>query len=108
MLQWVCRAIEQDLGDPDLRIGRVGAGQGFTVRYVQKLFEEGGQSFSGYVRRRRLEQCRADLANPMNADVSITSTCFHWSFNDAATFGRAFRKEFGVSPREYRRALATG
>jgi AraC-like DNA-binding protein len=42
----------------------------------------------------------------VNRDVSITETCFRWGFNDSATFSRAFRAEFGVSPREYRRDSA--
>jgi AraC-like DNA-binding protein len=106
LLQRLWQAIELSLDDPGLSLGRIAAAEGLSVRYVQKLFEESGQSFSSYVRRRRLEQCRSDLANPLNANVSITSTCFHWGFNDAATFSRAFRDEFGVSPREYRRTHA--
>jgi AraC-like DNA-binding protein len=106
LLQRVWQAIELSLDDPELSLGRIAAAEGLTVRYVQKLFEESGLSFSSYLRRRRLEQCRSDLANPLNANVSITSTCFHWGFNDAATFSRQFRDEFGVSPREYRRRHA--
>jgi AraC-like DNA-binding protein len=108
VLQRIWRTIEQRLDDPDLSITEVAAAHGLSVRYVQKLFEDSGQNFSRYVRRRRLEQCRADFANPLNRQVSITDTCFRWGFNDSATFSRAFRDEFGVSPREYRRMqLAT-
>ena len=104
VLQRVWQTIEARLDDADLSIARVAALNGLSVRYVQKLFEEGGQNFSRYVRRRRLEQCRADLANPLNRHVPITTTSFRWGFNDSATFSRAFREEFGVSPREFRRA----
>jgi AraC-like DNA-binding protein len=106
VLQRVWRTIEQHLDDVDLSIARIAAIHGLSVRYLQKLFEESGQNFSRYVRRRRLEQCRAELANPLNRDVSITTTCFRWGFNDSATFSRAFREEFGISPREYRREQA--
>ena len=103
-LQRIWQSIENSLGDADLSISRIAEEHQLSVRYVQKLFEDSGQSFSTYVRRRRLEQCRADLANKLNADVSITATCFRWGFNDSATFSRAFRDEFGVSPRQYRKA----
>jgi AraC-like DNA-binding protein len=102
-LQRLWRAIEDSLCDPGFSLARLSAGQGLSARYVQKLFEETGESFSRYLRRRRLEQCRVDLANPLNARISITTTCFHWGFNDPASFSRAFREEFGLSPRAYRR-----
>lgn len=106
VLQRIWRNIEARLEDADLSLADIAAEQGLSVRYVQKLFEESGQSFTNYLRKRRLEQSRADLANPLNVDISITSICFRWGFNDAATFSRAFREEFGQSPREYRRAQA--
>ena len=105
-LQRIWRGIEAHLDDPDLSVAMIADQQGLSVRYVQKLFEESGESFSRYVRRRRLEQIRAELANPLNRDVSITTASFRWGFNDSATLSRAFRAEFGVSPREYRRRLA--
>lgn len=106
VLQRIWRTIEARLEDAELSLADVAAEHGLSVRYVQKLFEESGQSFTNYLRKRRLEQARADLANPLNIDVSITSICFRWGFNDAATFSRAFRDEFDQSPREYRRAQA--
>ena len=106
VLQRIWRTIEDHLDDNDLSISMIAGLHGLSVRYVQKLFEEGGENFSRYVRRRRLEQIRTELANPLNRDVSITTTCFRWGFNDSATFSRAFRAEFGVSPREYRRDQA--
>ena len=106
VLQRVWQTIELQLDDVNLSIAKVAALNGLSVRYVQKLFEAGGQNFSRYVRRRRLEQCRADLANPLNRHVPITTTSFRWGFNDSASFSRAFREEFGVSPREFRRGQA--
>ncbi|MDR3513822.1 MAG: helix-turn-helix domain-containing protein [Caulobacteraceae bacterium] len=106
LLQRVWRTIEERLDEPDLSIADVAEAHGLSVRYLQKLFEDVDQNFSRYVRRRRLEQCRADLANPTHRHVSITTTAFRWGFNDSATFSRAFRDEFGLSPREYRRGHA--
>ncbi len=44
-----------------------------------------------------------DLASPVCAKLSISEICFRWGFNESAHFSRAFRNEYGRSPREYRR-----
>ena len=40
---------------------------------------------------------------PLHDELSISDICFRWGFNGSAHFSRAFRKEYGLSPREYRR-----
>ena len=56
----------------------------FRARYIQKLFQQAGMSFSQYVRRRRLEHCYADLGSLAHRNLSISDICFRWGFNDAA------------------------
>lgn len=108
LLHRICQTIETQLGDPDLSLANVADAHGISPRYVQKLFESVGQSFIRYVRYRRLERCRYDLESPINGQLSISDICFRWGFNDAAHFSRAFRDQYGVSPREYRRASSGG
>lgn len=98
--------VESRLGDPELSIGTVAQEVGVSPRYLQKLFESAGESFSHYLRTRRLERCRSDLVNPLYAHLSITDICFRWCFNDAAHFSRAFREQYGSSPRAYRRDIS--
>ncbi|MFL9923963.1 helix-turn-helix domain-containing protein [Herbaspirillum lusitanum] len=100
----VCQSIEQYLGDPELDLRKIADEQNASPRYIQKLFEEANLSFGQYVRQRRLTQCRADLASTAHRNLSILNICFRWGFNDAAHFSRSFRSEFGVTPREFRRA----
>ncbi len=103
-LHRICQTIETLLADPNLTLGRVADTDGVSPRYLQKLFASAGQSFSGYLRARRLERCRLDLTSPMCAGLSISEICFRWGFNGSAHFSRAFKDQYGVSPREYRRA----
>jgi hypothetical protein len=56
------------------------------------------------VKVRRLERCRLDLRSPLHVQKSISDILFQWGFNDSASFSRAFREQYGVSPREYRKA----
>ncbi len=103
-LHRICQSIETLLSDPDLSPARVAEAHGVSLRYMQKLFTAEGNSFSNYVRSRRLERCRADLISPQHAQLSISEICFRWGFNSSAHFSRAFREQYGTSPREYRSA----
>ena len=103
-LHRVCQIIETLLAQPDLNLEQIARADGISTRALQKLFASAGQSFSSYLRSRRLERCRLDLASPVAASLSISEICFRWGFNGSAHFSRAFREQYGVSPREYRKA----
>lgn len=105
ILHRVSQLIETRLGDADVSIAQIAQEAGVSARYLQKLFESASESFSHYLRLRRLERCRADLINPLYSHLSISDICFRWSFNDAAHFSRAFREQYGMSPRAYRREI---
>jgi len=100
----ICQSIESQLGDPDLGLAGLAVQQRVSPRYIQKLFEEAGLSFGQYVRQRRLDNCRRELANPLYRKLSISEICFRWGFNDAAHFSRSFHQQYGVTPRAFRQA----
>jgi AraC-like DNA-binding protein len=105
-LHRICQTIETMLAEPDLTLEQVADADGISARSVQKLFAAAGQNFSTYLRTRRLERCRLDLTSPMFASLSISEICFRWGFNGSAHFSRAFKDQYGVSPRDYRRSQA--
>ncbi|MDX3899281.1 MAG: helix-turn-helix domain-containing protein [Sphingobium sp.] len=94
--------IEARLGDADLDIATIAADNGINVRYLHKIFAGTGVSVSNWIRKRRLEMCRRDLDAPALARRSVTEIALRWGFNDMSHFSKAFRREFGVGPREYR------
>jgi AraC-like DNA-binding protein len=102
-LHRVQQTIERMLAESDLSLACVAAVEGVSTRYLQKLFAAAGGSFTHYVRLRRLERCRLDLISARYAEGSISSICFRWGFNGSPHFSRAFRQQYGLSPREYRR-----
>lgn len=106
-LHRICQGIESVLGNPGLTLGMVAERERVSTRYLQKLFAQAGNSFSHYLRTRRLDRCRSDLVSPLHADLSISEICFRWGFNSSAHFSRVFHKEYGVSPREYRQLAGT-
>jgi len=102
ILHRVCQVIERKLEDPDLTPARVAQAEGISERYLQKLFEGTGSSFTHYVRERRLQRSWADLSNPAEAHHSISEIAYRNGFSDSAHFSRAFRHRFGLPPREFR------
>jgi acetamidase/formamidase/AraC-like DNA-binding protein len=102
ILHRLCQTIERKLDDPDLTPARVAEAEGISERYLQKLFEGSGSSFTHYLRERRLQRTSAELSNPAEVHHSISEIAYRNGFNDSAHFSRAFRHRFGLSPREFR------
>jgi AraC-like DNA-binding protein len=102
MLQDAIDFIEEHLADLELTPDAIAAAQNMSTRTLHRLFEREGLTISGWIRTRRLEHCRQDLADPRLADVSVSSIGSRWALWDAAHFSRLFKSAFGVSPRVYR------
>jgi acetamidase/formamidase/AraC-like DNA-binding protein len=101
-LRRVCRSLEARLGDAELGIEQIARLEGLSTRYIQKLFQVSATTFGEYLKSRRLERCRIDLANRALGHFTIAELCFRWGFGDAANFSRAFTARFGVSPKAFR------
>jgi AraC-like DNA-binding protein len=101
--------IEGRLGDSTLRSSTIAAAHHVSVRYLQKLFEQEGQTVAGWIRNRRIEHCRRDLSNAALAETPVHSIGARWGLGNAAHFSRLFRARFDETPSEYRaRALNGG
>jgi AraC-like DNA-binding protein len=100
MLAEARRHIEQHLSDPNLGPDRIARALSISVRTLHAVFEASGQSVTTTIRRRRLARCYADLAN--TGHDQVVTIALRWGFRSASHFTRAFRAEFGVSPREVR------
>lgn len=101
----LCRVkafVEQHLTDPALSAGAVSRGVGLSSRYTNKLFEDEDSSLMRYVWKRRLACCRNDLRDPAYAHRRLSEIAMRWGFNDLSHFSRAFRQQFGLSPRNFR------
>lgn len=100
------RYVERNLTAHDLGPESAAAALSISVRQLHLCFEPAGESFSQYVRRRRLQECRTTLENPAAAGRSVTDIAFSWGFSSLPTFYRAFGQAFGLAPGDVRqRAL---
>ncbi|MFF2936291.1 AraC-like ligand-binding domain-containing protein [Streptomyces mirabilis] len=94
--------IEHNLSNPQLSPTVVAAAHHISVRYLHRLFQQQGTTVGGWIRHRRLEQCRRDLAEPALSLRPIHAVGARWGFRHAADFSRAFRAAYGMPPGEYR------
>jgi AraC family transcriptional regulator of adaptative response / methylphosphotriester-DNA alkyltransferase methyltransferase len=88
----------------DLRVDGV-AGRIFTSRRsLQRAFTDAGHSFRSEHLRARLRAAAASLrADP---GQTVREVALAVGYHQPAQFAKAFRREFGVSPAEYREAAA--
>ncbi|MFE4632976.1 helix-turn-helix domain-containing protein [Streptomyces sp. NPDC056773] len=98
--------IGHNLGDPELTPSVVAARHSLSLRRLQMLFRERGESVAAAVRRRRLERCREDLTDPAQCAVPVHTVALRWGFTNASVFSRLFRETYGASPSEFRRTAA--
>ena len=104
-LQAIKDDIADNLGRPDLSVHSVAARHNVSVRYVQKLFEESGCSFTQYVIAQRLTAAyRAFAERPA---TPINAIVYELGFSDLSNFNRAFRRQFGCTPSDVRYANRT-
>lgn len=94
--------MERSLGDPRLDVGTIAAANGMSVRYLQRLFEEDGDTVTGWIRARRIELCRRDLTDARYAHMSVSSVAARRGLTNAAHFSRLFKSVLGVPPTHYR------
>jgi AraC-like DNA-binding protein len=98
--------ILENLGDPHLSPATIAAAHHISVRYLHKLFHAEEQTVAGWIRARRLERCRLDLADPRFAAWPINAIAARWGFTSAPHFSTAFRTAYGLSPRQLRQECA--
>jgi AraC-like DNA-binding protein len=78
----------------------VASALGVSLRSLHVAFEPAGTTVTNYIRRRRLDECRAALLNDPSRPV--TDIAFAWGFGSLSGFYRAFRAAFDATPGDLR------
>ena len=95
--------IENHISD-DLSLDTISSYFHLNKYYISHLFKEyHGLSIHQYIIRKRLDLCRESLQTNSN----IADVCQMYGFSDYSVFYRAFKKEYGMSPKAYLRTLYT-
>jgi len=94
--------IHERLGDARLTPDTIAAHHHISTRYLHKIFQDRGLTVGGWIREKRLEKCRRDLADPALNALPIYAIAARWGFTSAPHFSRAFRATHGISPGDCR------
>lgn len=81
----------------------VAASHFISVRYLYRVFAMQNTTVVAWIRHRRLERCRKDLADPVFYAMPVSAVAARWGLLDSAHFSRLFRQTYGLPPAEYRR-----
>lgn len=101
------RVIRRRITDPTLTLADVARECDLSLRYLHKLFGQDGRSMNEYLMAERLQYAR-DLLQHAPAAATVTDICFSSGFSNASQFSTAFRRAFGVSPRDVLRSNIPG
>jgi AraC-like DNA-binding protein len=103
-LELIKKDVRARVRDPGLGIGSVAKGQEVSPRYVQRLFEGEGRTFSEFLRDVRLDLAYERLNEDGRGGESISAIAFDCGFSDLSHFNRSFRRRFGQTPSDVRSA----
>jgi AraC-like DNA-binding protein len=102
-LQVALRHIAESFHEPDLTVAAIARRQQVSPRYLQRLLETTGMSFTARVNELRMQRAFALLTEAHKrriSDVALQS-----GFSDISHFNRLFRTRFGDTPRGTRARL---
>jgi AraC-like DNA-binding protein len=89
------------LDDPDLNPRTIARALHVSVRTLYRVFAQGDtSSVMAYVRERRLERARAELASTR---LTVSEVAARWHFADGGHLTKAYKRHFGETPTAGRR-----
>lgn len=101
--------INHHLHDVSLTPAVIAAAHHISLSHLHRLFaSHRTTTVAAWLRRQRLEGARRDLADPALSQIPVHRIATRSGFASHSTFTRAFHAAYGISPRDYRHAVAAG
>ena len=93
----------------DLTIGVLATRLGIPEYRLRRLINQrlGYRNFNTFLNNHRIEEAKAALADPTQAEVPVITIAMDAGFQSLGPFNRAFKATTGVTPSEYRRGRAS-
>jgi transcriptional regulator GlxA family with amidase domain len=101
-LQAIKQDIANNIDQPDLSVKALAARHGLTPRFVQRLFETEGVTFTEYVVAQRLARAHRLLSDPGREGEKISVIAWDCGFGDISHFNHVFRRRYGLAPSDVR------
>lgn len=98
--------IESRLSDPHLSAHVVAQSQGVSRRYLDELFGQRGHRIESWIWERRANRAAEDIQ--AEDGRSFLQIALDLGFQTHSHFSRRFARQFGMSPRDYRRQYRSG
>lgn len=92
----------------NISIGTLATKLGIPEYRLRRLINQrlGYRNFNVFLNNHRIEEAKAALADPLQAEVPVITIAMDAGFQSLGPFNRAFKALTGVTPTEYRRLKA--
>jgi AraC-like DNA-binding protein len=94
----------ENISSREISVGGVASHLGMTQRYLQRLFEIDGTTFSAFLLGQRLARAHRMLREPQSMQKQISAIAYDVGFGDLSYFNRCFRRLYGATPMDIREA----
>ncbi|MHA2788212.1 AraC-like ligand-binding domain-containing protein [Corynebacterium sp. S7] len=108
LLEHCLTYIEANLSDPELNPNMIAGASHVSVRSLHNAFKQSGMTCASYIRQRRFERVRAELALEEFVSVPIEKILQRWGVHNPSNFGQYFKRIEGCTPTEFRRRALGG
>jgi AraC-like DNA-binding protein len=101
-LRGIKEDVAKNLAEGEISETAIAARHRVSPRYLRKLFESEGVTFTEFVLDQRLALAHRLLSDPRHTSEKIASVAFAAGFGDLSYFYRAFRRRYDLLPTDLR------